>query len=148
MFSDVLPPEGKTENGVYAFPIRVYYEDTDAGGIVYYANYLKFSERVRTEFLRMLNIHQQENINKDKTAFVVRSCRADYLGSAFLDDALVVTCRVTEVGAASAVIYQEIRRGDELLTTIETKVIHLNLESRKPTRIPTYMLEAFKKYMV
>ena len=71
MFANILPPEGKSENGVFAFPVRVYYEDTDAGGVVYYANYLKFSERARTEFLRTLSIHQQEDITRNKTAFVV-----------------------------------------------------------------------------
>jgi acyl-CoA thioester hydrolase len=147
MFSDVLPPEGKTENGIFAFPVRVYYEDTDAGGVVYYANYLKFSERARTEFLRTLSIHQQEDITQNKTAFVVRSCHSEYLSSAFLDDILTVTCKVIEVGAASAVVKQEIYRGDELLNTQEIKVIHMNLETRKPTRIPNYMLEAFKRYM-
>lgn len=143
---DLLPAAGTTVDNIFAYPIRVYYEDTDAGGIVYYANYLKFAERARTEFLRMLTIHQQQDLEQKQTGFIVRSCHIEYLKSAVLDDALIVTCQVTEVGAASAVVAQEIRRGDDLLATLEIKVIYMDVASHRPIRIPADMVEKFHKY--
>lgn len=144
--SDILPAAGEVVDNVFMYPIRVYYEDTDAGGIVYYANYLKFAERARTEFLRKLSIHQQQDLEQKQTGFIVRSCHIEYLKSAFLDDVLTVTCQVMEVGAASAVVAQEIRRGNEVLTTLEVKVIYMNVATHRPTRIPEYMLEQFKQF--
>lgn len=143
---DVLPAAGKVVAGVFAFPVRVYYEDTDAGGIVYYANYLKFAERARTEFLRILRVHQQADLEQNQTGFVVRSCHIEYLKSAVLDDALTVTCKVTEQGAASATVSQEILRGNEVLATLEVKVIYMNVATRRPTRIPPDMTEKFKQF--
>ncbi len=143
---DLLPAAGTAVDNIFAYPIRVYYEDTDAGGIVYYANYLKFAERARTEFLRMLTIHQQQDLEQKQTGFIVRSCHIEYLKSAVLDDALVVTCQVIEVGAASAVVAQEIRRGDDLLATLEIKVIYMDVASHRPIRIPAEMVEKFHKY--
>ena len=121
---------------VFAFPIRVYYEDTDAGGIVYYANYLRFAERVRTEFIRSLGCSQQNTLEEDKCGFTVRKCEIEYLRPAVLDDELVVTCEMREVKGASAIMYQEVYRGDELLATINVKVAYVNLVKKRPTRIP------------
>jgi len=143
---NILPTAGTAIDNVFAFPIRVYYEDTDAGGIVYYANYLKFAERARTEFLRMLSVHQQQDLAQKQTGFVVRSCSIEYLKSAVLDDALVVTCQVAKIGAASSTLTQEIRRGDELLATLEVKVIYMNIASHRPTRIPPEMRAKFYEY--
>lgn len=143
---NVLPPKGEVVGGLFAFPVRVYYEDTDAGGIVYYANYLKFAERARTEFLRMLAIHQQQDLQEKQTGFIVRSCHIEYLKSAVLDDVLTVTNQVTEVGAASAIVAQKILRGDEVLATLEVKVIYMNVATHRPTRIPADMVEKFKKF--
>ncbi len=143
---NLLPAAGTTVDNIFAYPIRVYYEDTDAGGIVYYANYLKFAERARTEFLRALEIHQQQDLEQKQTGFIVRSCHIEYLKSAVLDDALIVTCQVTEIGAASAVIAQEIKRGNETLATLEVKVIYMNISTHRPTRIPTEMIEKFKLF--
>ena len=143
---NILPAKGEVVDGVFAFPVRVYYEDTDAGGIVYYANYLKFAERARTEFLRMLRIHQQSDLQENQTGFVVRSCAIEYLKSAVLDDSLVVTCKVIEQSAASATVAQEIMRGDEILATLEVKVIHMSIATHRPTRIPADMVEKFKKF--
>lgn len=141
MSYDVLPASGKIMDKVFAYPVRIYYEDTDAGGIVYYANYLKFAERARTEFLRALGVEQKDTLEAEKTGFVVRSCHVEYLGSAFLDDALIVTCQVSELGGASAVIKQQILRGDEVLTDIDVKVIYMNVDTHRPTRIPAVMKE-------
>ena len=143
---NIFPSKGEVIGNIFVYPIRVYYEDTDAGGIVYYANYLKFAERARTEFLRSLNIHQQRDLEEKQTGFIVRSCHIEYLKSAFLDDILNVTCQVTERGAASAVVAQEIRRGDEVLATLEVKVIYMNVATHRPTRIPEDMANKFKQF--
>ena len=144
--SDIRPSAGTIIDNVFTYPLRVYYEDTDAGGIVYYANYLKFSERARTEFLRSLQIHQQADLEQKQTGFVVRSCHIEYLKSAVLDDALLVTCKVVEHGAASATVAQEILRGDETLATLEVKVIYMNVATHRPTRIPAEMVEKFQQF--
>ena len=87
------------EDKTFSFPIRIYYEDTDAGGIVYYANYLRYAERARTEYLRHLGINQQEMLKSQGMGFVVRDCHISYKSPAKLDDALNITCKVTELKA-------------------------------------------------
>lgn len=128
---------GELKNGEFLFPVRVYYEDTDAGGIVYYANYLKFAERARTEYLRALGVRQQDALEEDnKSGFVIRHCEIDYKSPAVLDDELVVSCRVTECGGASCTMHQDITRGDELLASIDVKAVYISLKTKKPVRIP------------
>ena len=148
MNNTVKPAIGTVVSGVFLYPVRVYYEDTDAGGIVYYANYLKFSERARTEFLRFLGIHQQQHLQESRCGFVVRSCNIDYLASAVLDDELVISCQISELGAAYAVVHQEIRRNEELLSSLDVKVIYMNIDTHRPTRIPADFVEKFKQMSV
>lgn len=147
MDTAVIPASGVINGKTFAYPIRVYYEDTDAGGIVYYANYLKFAERARSEFLRTLGINQQQNLSENHTGFIVRSCQIDYLSSAVLDDALIVICSVAEVGGASSVIHQEIFRNDELLAKLDVKVVHMNVETHRPCRIPPEYIEKFTNFI-
>lgn len=147
MGEKVMPAAGKISGKSFFYPIRVYYEDTDAGGIVYYANYLKFAERARSEFLRALNINQQQNLTENHTGFIVRSCQIDYLSSAVLDDALTVLCNVSEVGGASAIIHQEILRDDTLLARLDIKVVYMNIATHRPTRIPPEFIEKFAKFI-
>lgn len=135
--------QGNIENKIFAFPVRVYYEDTDAGGIVYYANYLKFAERARSEFLRFLKIDQQKLLKEKQVGFVVRSCNIEYLSSAYLNDDLLVTCQVREMGGASAVIYQEVLRDNEILAKIAVKVVFMNVATHRPTRIDAEISEKF-----
>ena len=133
----IAPAGGEFVDGVFLFPIRVYYEDTDAGGIVYYANYLKFAERCRTEYLRCLGTRQQDGLEaEEKTGWVVRHCEVDYLKPAVLDDELVVSCRISNLGGVTAVMHQEISRNGEVLVTLDVKVAHLSLMTKKPVRIP------------
>lgn len=139
----VLPAQGQMIDKTFMYPIRVYYEDTDAGGIVYYANYLKFAERARSEFLRFLGIDQQQILAQKHCGFIVRSCAIDYLSSAKLDDALIVTCQVKELGGASAVIHQDICCGKNLLAQLDVKVIYINLDTHRPTRIDTEIADKF-----
>ena len=96
-------------DGVHVFSMRVYYEDTDAAGIVYYANYLKFAERARTEMLRALGTNQSRLSAEDGIAFAVRQCIADFLKPARLDDRLEVHTRVTEVGEAGELVHLGVR---------------------------------------
>ena len=132
---------GELKNDEFLFPVRVYYEDTDAGGIVYYANYLKFAERARTEYIRALGVRQQDGLEEDdKFGFVVRHCNIDYLAPAVLDDELVVSCRVIDAHGATVVMQQEITCGDKLLVTIEVEAVYVSLTAKKPRRIPKNLL--------
>lgn len=137
----VTPPTGEMNDDIFMFPVRVYYEDTDAGGIVYYANYLKFAERARTEFIRQFGCRQQEELEcEDKSGFAVKHCEVDYKAPAVLDDELVVTCKVTSIRGASAVMHQDILRDNIVLVSIDIQVVYLNLKSKRPTRIPEYLV--------
>ena len=144
ILNSVVPAQGELVDKTFLFPIRVYYEDTDAGGIVYYANYLRFAERCRSEFLRFLGGKQQEDLqNREKTGWIVRHCEIDYLKPAVLDDVLTVSCRIVNVGGVTAQIHQEIMRGAEVLATIDVKVAHISLISKKPVRFEKDLLQKF-----
>ena len=121
---------------VFTWPVRVYYEDTDAGGIVYYANYLKFFERARTEWLRSLGIHQQDLLATAGAAFVVRSATIDYLGAARLDDALTLRLQIDKLGRASVAFAQQAWRGDTLLASASVKVGCVDPATMRPRSIP------------
>jgi acyl-CoA thioester hydrolase len=116
-------------------PLRVYYEDTDAAGIVYYANYLRFIERGRTEFLRALG-HDQNLLMKEGVAFAVRSVAAEYLKPARLDDQLMIETAITELGGAQLVFSQRVVRGEDLLLDAKIRVACIAPVSGRPIRIP------------
>lgn len=144
----VTPAEGEFKDNEFLFPVRVYYEDTDAGGIVYYANYLKFAERARTEFIRALGVRQQDELESDdKFGFAVRHCDIDYLAPAVLDDELVVSCRISEIGGASLDIYQEITRDDKVLVTLNVKVVYISLKHKRPVRIGKELGAKLSQYL-
>lgn len=126
---------------VFEWPLRVYIEDTDAGGIVYYVNYLKFMERARTEFLRSLGF-DKTFIFGAELMFVVHAVQSDYLKPARLDDELITTAEVVSASASSIVMRQLIYRGDELLCRGEVKIVCVDKLSVKPKRIPKPMLAA------
>ncbi|MFZ3581360.1 tol-pal system-associated acyl-CoA thioesterase [Loktanella sp. DJP18] len=115
--------------------VRVYYEDTDMGGIVYYANYLKFIERGRSELVEVLGMNQREMRDRDGIVFVVTRVVADYLGSARLDDRLVVHTMHRAQSAVRWVFDQEVRRGAEVLFRAEVTAVCMTLDGR-PTRLP------------
>jgi acyl-CoA thioester hydrolase len=141
IIKSVTPSGGEMVDNEFLFPVRVYYEDTDAGGIVYYANYLKFAERCRSEFIRFLGGHQQDDLaSEEKSGWVVRHCAIDYLKPAVLDDELIVGCRVTACGGVTVNMRQEVRRGSEVLAVLDVKVAHLSLATKKPMRIPKDMM--------
>ncbi len=129
----------------FTWPVRVYWEDTDAGGVVYYANYLKFLERARTEWLRALGIEQTELAERDGVLFVVRRVEADYLRSARFNDALTVECRLLVAGRASLEIDQSVRRGSEVLFTARVKAACVTVGQFRPVKIPPHIMERFGK---
>ena len=126
----------------FTFPVRVYWEDTDAGGVVFYANYLKFFERARTEWLRAAGVEQQRLRDDTGAMFVVAEVQTRYLAPARLDDLLHVTVQVEEHGAASMVIVQEAFRGDMLLAKGRIRIGCVHAESLRPCRIPARVVNA------
>lgn len=128
----------------FTWPVRVYWEDTDAGGVVYYANYLKFMERARSEWLRTLGIDQAALAASDDLLFVVRRVEADYLRPARFDDALVVHCRIAETGRASLEMVQHILRDDTVLLTARVKLACVSAQALKPRKIPEWIVEKWK----
>jgi acyl-CoA thioester hydrolase len=120
----------------YRWPLRVYYEDTDAGGIVYYANFLKFFERCRTEWLRELGYQQVHLAAQDALQFVVTELAVRYLKPARLDDELEVYARLARAGAASLQFEQRLLRAGELLATAQVKIACVSAQSLAPTPLP------------
>ena len=129
---------------VFTWPIRVYWEDTDAGGIVFYANYLKFFERARTEWLRSLGIAQSALRDEVGGMFIVSETTARYLAPARLDDELSVTAGLEAGGRASLIIAQQARRGDTLLCEGTIRIGWVDAATLRPARIPESILEVLK----
>lgn len=119
---------------IYTLPIRIYYEDTDMAGIVYYANYLKFIERGRSEWVREIGLDQRE-MKDDGIVFVVRRVEADYLGSAVLDEELMVETEVRNVTGVRLTMDQRVKRGEEVLFQAVVTVVCMN-EDGQPVRLP------------
>ena len=126
---------------VFEHPVRVYWEDTDAGGIVFYANYLKFFERARTEWLRALGIGQQTLREETGGMFVVSETHVKYLQSAKLDDLLRITAQLQTSGRASLTIAQQVWREDQLLCEGTIRIGWVHVQDLKPARIPSSVLE-------
>jgi acyl-CoA thioester hydrolase len=120
---------------IHSLTVRVYYEDTDAAGIVYHANYLKFAERGRTELLRSIGFGQRRLREESGVGFAVRRCHADYRAAAHLDDALTVATSLAEIGAATLSLHQEIRRDEVLLAVLDVVVACIGSDGR-PRRLP------------
>ncbi len=127
---------------VFKWPVRVYYEDTDAGGVVYYANYLRFMERARTEWLRSLGFGQEALMRDAAILFAVRRIDIDYLLPARLDDELLVEAMIEKVGRASLTFRQRILRPpDDLVSKATVNIVCLEGSSFSPTAIPGNILE-------
>ncbi|WP_424406177.1 tol-pal system-associated acyl-CoA thioesterase [Pasteurella sp. PK-2025] len=121
---------------VFRFPIRVYYEDTDAGGVVYHARYLHFFERARTEYLRALNFSQQTLLNERQLAFVVKTMNIDYCFPAKLDDLLEVETKVNAVKGATLLFSQLLKKETLILCEATVKVACVDLGKMKSVAIP------------
>ena len=125
----------------FTWPVRVYYEDTDAAGVVFYANYLKFMERARTEWLRSLGFEQTTLLHDRNVVFVVRALAIEFLRPALFNDALEVAVVLKDVRGGLIEVAQTIRRGAQTLVTAEVKIACVNTQSFKPVRIPQPILE-------
>lgn len=136
------PPPLAAED--HRFQIRVYFEDTDAGGIVYYANYLKYAERARTELLRTIGFESSAFMRKEGVGLAVRYCRADFIRPAKLDDQLEVTTMVLKVKGASIRLRQVIKRDGKELVDMEIKLACMD-GNGKPARLPDGLGAALKK---
>jgi len=133
---------------LFTFPIRIYWEDTDAGGIVFYANYLKFFERARTEWLRSLGVEQQSLKDESGGMFVVSETQLKYFSPARLDDLLEVTAQTAESGRASLVLTQQawlnVEGQRKLLAEGTIRIGWVDSQTMKPGRIPAKILEALQ----
>ena len=137
---------GMLVGNAHVFPVRIYYEDTDAGGLVYHSNYLNFAERARTEMLRMAGINQSELISATGVKLALRHCWADFLKPARLDDALEVHSWVLEIRGASVAMEQSIRRGGVELVKVGVKLACMSGRGR-PSRIPTPVRAVLEQFL-
>lgn len=124
----------------HQIPVRVYYEDTDSGGVVYHSNYLKYMERARTEWLRQLKLEQIDLLEKLNIVFVVHSMQIAFKKPAKLDDLLDVKTQIKKLGRSSIVFLQKILKNNQLLIEAEVKVACVNVLSFKPVVIPKSVL--------
>jgi acyl-CoA thioester hydrolase len=137
------PYEGAFVGGTHHFALRVYFEDTDVAGVVYYANYLKFMERARSDMLRCAGVDQRGAIEGGEGVYVVAEANIKYRASAKLDDALLVLSEVREVRAASCVIHQRVMRGDDILA--DATVTAAFISEGRPKRQPRAWVESFER---
>ena len=125
----------------HVFPLRVYFEDTDAGGIVYYANYLKHAERARTEFMRALGADHSGLMANEGVMMTVRRCEAEFFSSARLDDALEVHTTIEEIGGATMWLDQRVMRGEDELVRMRVRLACVNRDLR-PAKLPAQLRAA------
>ena len=125
-----------SKHKVFSLTVRVYFQDTDAGGVVYHANYVNFMERARTEWLRTFG-HSNAGLMKELgVVFVVRSIKLDYLKPALLDDMLTVTAQIKEIGRSRVVLFQTVLKGEEVLVEGEVHLVCVNVQTFKPVSVP------------
>jgi len=144
--TEILPHSGFIKQNIHYFPLRVYYEDTDVGGVVYYANYLKYMERARSEMLRVLGVDQKDMLDYKKTddvSFVVRRAEIDFNKSAEFDDSLVIKSEIKKLGGASLTIKQTITKDDDALVTGMIKIAALG-KNGKPKKLPDAIRDKLK----
>ncbi|TSA10938.1 MAG: tol-pal system-associated acyl-CoA thioesterase [Betaproteobacteria bacterium] len=137
------PDPAMTKN--FTWPVRVYYEDTDTGGVVYYANYLKFFERARTEWLRSFGLNQDKLAQEDGLIFVVRRALLDFERPARLDDLLEVTVELQKLARVYLDLTQEARCGSQVMARAQIRVACLNLRRFKPVEIPQSLRESIQQ---
>lgn len=145
----MMPTEPSTDSidaGVHRFPVRVYYEDTDAGGVVYHSNYLRFAERARTELLRHLGFQQSRLMAEDGIGLVIRHCVVDFIAPARLDDQLLVASRLTALRGASLDLRQSVTRDGLELVRLQVKLACKSMSGR-PARLPPSVRAAFAKLL-
>lgn len=129
---------------VFSLPVRVYFQDTDAGGVVYHANYLNFMERARTEWLRTHGYSNAGLMKEFGVVFVVRSLKIDYLKPAQLDDMLSVTAQIKDIGRSRISLLQAVQRDDEVLVEAEVHLVSVSIDSFKPVSVPEVLRNQWK----
>jgi acyl-CoA thioester hydrolase len=130
---------------VFTLPVRVYFQDTDAGGVVYHASYVNFMERARTEWLRSFGFTNAGLMKELGVVFVVRSLKLDYLKPALLDDLLSVSAHLKDIGRSRVTLHQTMMRGDELLVEGEIHLVSIALDTFKPVSVPDVLRAQWKK---
>ncbi|PNS09352.1 tol-pal system-associated acyl-CoA thioesterase [Solilutibacter silvestris] len=130
----------------FQWPVRVYWEDTDAGGVVYHAQYLAFMERARSEWMRAIGHGQELLRDRDGLVFVVRAMQVDFRSPARLDDALLVSVELRECRRASLLLRQEIRRDGALLVDGEVRIAALAASTFRPCALPPLLFEQLKSH--
>ena len=140
-----LPREGRLADGVHLYPVHIYYEDTDAGGVVYYANYLKFAERARSEAIRALGASHGRLRDESGIVLAVHKLAAEYLTPARLDDELVVQTRVLRASGAAIELEQTIARAGTRLFAMTCTVVCV-AKSGRPTRLPPSLAAAATQF--
>jgi acyl-CoA thioester hydrolase len=138
------PYSGRFEGPDHLFAIRVYFEDTDAGGVVYHANYLRFMERARSDMLRVVGIDQRGALDSGEGVYVVADVAIGYKRSARLDDDLLVISRVQKIGGARCVIHQRVMRGPDIVTDATVTAVFIAPDGR-PRRQPPAWIEIFER---
>ncbi len=134
-----------SKSGIFSLPVRVYFQDTDAGGVVYHASYVNFMERARTEWLREHGYSNAGLMKEFGMVFVVRSMKLDYLKPALLDDMLEITAKIKDLGRSRLTLLQTVSRGAELLTEAEVHLVCVSLASFKPVAVPEVLRVELKK---
>ena len=133
------------KNQIFQLPVRVYFQDTDAGGVVYHAHYVNFLERARTEWLRECCGFSNGGLMKEfGVVFVVRSIKLEYLKPAVLDDLLTATAQIKETGRSRVLLRQNVLRGEELLVEGEIQLVCVSLNNFKPVSIPNVLRDQWK----
>lgn len=145
MSSEHQPQLATSSHDIFAYPVRVYYQDTDTGGVVYHATYLDFMERARYEWLREMGFAVDSLINSHKMIFMVRSLSIEYFKPARLDDLLHVTVQVTEMGRSRITLFQQVLRDQVMLVSAIIHVVCVGADTLKPVSVPTPLRQKIEK---
>ena len=134
---------------VFTYRVRICFKDTDAGGVVYHANYLALAEQARNAWQLMIDDNYTNRKMMERgEVFVIRSANLEYFRPAMLDDDIDIVCMVREIGGASGTFYQEFKRGDELLATLNIKVVMIDMKTGRPKRFVPELKEKYAEYMI
>lgn len=132
----------------FSYPVRIYFEDTDAGGLVYHANYLNYAERARTEMLRTSDYDHARMVKELRHVLVVKHCDVDYRAPALLDDEIHVETALVSVKGASLKVDQRIFRDGDLLVAIKITLACVNMDSMRPARLPAPFMDAVRAFQL
>lgn len=131
---------------IHQLNLRMYYEDTDAGGVVYHANYLRYAERARSEFLYSIGLTNKGLIENEGIGIMIRHAEMDFKSPARLEDIITIHTKIDQIKGASMVMDQTIKRGDEILVGMKLQVVFVNRDL-KPARLPDHLRVEFEKYL-